>query len=68
MHLISEMDSQMLPMNGIKDDLEDYDPYYSKIVGKAKEEKKLGKIVCKQLDMYHKYNKLGQIQKNKHMH
>ena len=47
MHLISDMDSQMLPIDGIKDDLQDYDQYYSKIVGKAKNENKLGKIVCK---------------------
>lgn len=55
MHLISEMDSKLLPMDLIKDDLNAYNEYYPKIAGKAKTgaENHLGKIVCKQLDLYH---------------
>ena len=65
MHLISEMDKNLQPINGIEDDLKAFDSYYPKIVGKSKTDINLGSIKCKQLDIYHKYSKIGQMQKLK---
>ena len=60
MHLISEIDLKQIAMEELEKEIKQYNKYI-KISRKPNKKENLGKIVCKQLDDYHKYTEIGRM-------